>query len=199
MELLPFSPAGDILTTCLALLSMLGMFMLFLSRNYPLKISLPFCCYTGGLCTFLWLSSQYSDSYTLLSPPHALILPSVLCFSAYTLVHYYLSRFTDWVFFSEKKKVHWFYLFTKIKFHESIALCTSLLLLCFGVINMDYTIILTLLWLFLLKIWFFQAVRKLFFPNFLVSVHFLMYLCALEVVPILIFGELLRLTMQNYR
>lgn len=199
MELLPFYPAGDILTTCLALLSMLGMVILFLSRKFPLKISIPLCCYTGGLCTFLCMSSLHSASYNILSPPYSLIIPSTLCFSAYTLVHYYLSTFTNWVFFSEKKKVHWALLFSKMKFHESIALCTSFILLCFNTVNLEYTIILTFLWLFLLKFWFFVAIRKLFFPNFLVSIHFLAYLCALEIVPILIFGELLRITVQNYR
>lgn len=186
MTQLPFFPADSPLVTCLALLSTLGMLMLAFSRRRPLWYSLLLCCFNGGMALFVLSLSRMGDGIDRYAVPLIPILLSLLCFTAYTLVYYFLTIFVNWVFFDDKKKLQWSVFFSRAKYWEAISLWLCFMLFCFGALPRPAAVILSAISLIFAKLWFFQKVRTVFFPKILVSIHFFAYLCALEVVPILI-------------
>lgn len=186
MTQLPFFPADSPLVTSLALVSMLGMLMLVFSRRRPLWFSLLMCSFNGGMCFFILSLLRVGDGIGRYGMPVTLILSSVLCFTVYTLTYYILTKFVNWVFFDDKKKLQWSVFFSRAKYWEAILLWLCFMMLSLGALPMYIAIILSAIFLIFAKLWFFQKTRKVFFPNFLASIHFFTYLCALEIVPILI-------------
>lgn len=185
MELLPFVPQDDTIITLLVLSIALGVYFLSFKRKLNLWITTVLASSVAGLCTFLYWGN-IQQTYERFDVPYLQTAYFAIIFLAYYIVHYLLAVFTHWVFFDKKKLLQFNSVLTRATYLETLTFLIALLSITFQWHDATESVILSLILVIFVKLWYVAKVRKLFFNKIVACIHFFAYLCAIEMVPLLV-------------
>ncbi len=139
------------------------------------------------LCGFIvyTYTQGFSGQSLSVAQPYIILLAYMGCFLIYFIFKRLAYRFTDWVFFAKQQHKLW-------ADACSLALCTESLLffpatLALVYLDIDISQILTALFCIILlcKILLAYKCFSIFFPKIHCILHYFVYLCALEIVPLI--------------
>ena len=147
---------------------------------------------------FLYITRDGGETFVLDSPCEMIGIFSGV-FLAYFLVKLLAYKFVNLVFFGSKKSKHWTWVLTFIIALEGVALFPSVILQVYFsltvqiVVNYFFLILLLAKLLTIFKCW------AIFFRQIGVFLQIILYLCALEIVPLLSLGGILVLITDNLK
>ena len=112
----------------------------------------------------------------------------------YIGIKWSMYRFIDWIFFDKEKHKTWIQFYFNTTGGISLLLFPAVLLIIYSEIGYNKGNYLILIILFLAKILLFYKCFRNFFYHFHGFIHFIVYFCALEIIPlILLWKGLVRL------
>lgn len=112
----------------------------------------------------------------------------------YIGIKWSMYRFVDWIFFDKEQHETWIQFYFNTTGGISLLLFPAILLIIYSEIGFNEGNYLILIILFLAKILLFYKCFRNFFYHFHGFIHFIVYFCALEIIPlILLWKGLIRL------
>jgi len=154
-----------------------------LSNKFQLFLNLQTCLLLA-IISFLYVTDYVADTF-ILDFPYQLIIIFFGVFLAYFVGRAFLYKFINTVFFSSKKSKHWTWTQTFITALEGIALFPAVMLLVYFDLPMRNVVYYLIFVLLLTKILTFYKCWVIFFRQMSVFLQIILYLCALEIIPLL--------------
>lgn len=150
-----------------------------------------------ALVYFLLTRTYLSDTFVI--EQHQIIGLYALAILAYFLLKALLYSMVDMVFFDAKKIGQWMKSYLFLTSSEGVLLFPVVLLLSFFDLSMVGTLIYVGIVAILVKLLSFSRTYIIFFRNKAFSLQFFLYLCALEIVPLLFLGGVLVLMTEQLK
>ena len=147
-------------------------------------------CLLMGITSYFYVTHYISATF-ILDTPYELIGIFAAVFLGYFISKNLIYRAVNSVFFNGKKNIHWTWTFIFITALEGIALFPVVMLQVYFDLPMQNVAYYVILILFLTKILTFYNCWLIFFRQISVFLQFILYLCALEIVPLLLLGGIL--------
>ncbi|MBP5277327.1 MAG: DUF4271 domain-containing protein [Prevotella sp.] len=149
-------------------------------------------CVICALMCFFYVQENIAQTFILKSPYHLIGLFAAI-FLVYYLIKALLYTIVNQIFFGGKKNRQWLKSQLFIIAMMGIVLLPLVLLLSYFDLTIHNAIIYALVVLILVKILSFYKCYVIFFRGNALSLQFILYLCALEIVPIFLLFEVLRI------
>ena len=159
------------------------------SNRFQLFLNLQTCLLLGITCFFY--ITHYITATFVLDNPYELIAIYSGVFAAYFVGKTILYRMVNGVFFGSKKSKHWTWTLTFITALEGVALFPVVILLVYFDLAMQNVVYYVIFILILTKLLTFYKCWAIFFRQIGVFLQIIMYLCALEIIPLLSLGGIL--------
>ena len=161
------------------------------------RILLLLCLQTGllvGFLTYLF-NAQQSNCYFIVDEPYQLSGIFAAVYAGFFIVRILLYTIVNVVFFPGKKRRHWLWNITFITALEGVALIPVIVLHVFSVLSLESVAYYLIFILILAKILTIYKCWRIFFWQNSLSLQIILYLCALEIIPLLgLAGALMVLT-----
>ena len=159
------------------------------SNRFQLFLNLQTCLLLA-IISYLYVTAYVTNTFVLDSP-YQLIAIFFGVFLAYFVVKAFLYKFINTIFFSSKKSKHWTWTLTFITALEGVALFPVVMLLVYFDLPMQIVVYYFIFVLLLTKILTFYKCWVIFFRQMSVFLQIILYLCALEIIPLLSLGGVL--------
>jgi len=167
--------------------SMGNMFLLFLNVQ---------TCLLLAIIGYFYTITYIADTFVL-DEPHYLIAIYLGDFLAYFLLKYVVYKVVNSIFFGSKKSKQWRKTLTFITSLEGIILFPIVMLLVYFGVSMQNVVFIFIFILILTKILTFYKSWVIFFRQMSGFLQIILYLCALEIIPLLsLVGSLMLITDQ---
>lgn len=154
-------------------------------ENYAPLLVVSQLCFMGALLAYGYARSQWHVFFMPLTP-WMLLGAYLVCFLAYFLFKQIISSFVHWVFFPKSQQNVWWenalFLFSV----ESILFFPLLTIFIFIDIPVQKIVVIFAIFLLIVKILQTFKIQRIFFPKFYGCLHLFAYLCALEIVPLML-------------
>ena len=144
-------------------------------------------CLLLGVTWYFCTTHYMADSY-LLDSPYELMAIYFGVFIVYFLVKTILYRLVNAVFFDKKKNEQLAWVLSYIAALEGLAFFPAIILQIYLNISMQNIVYYFVLVLILAKLMIFYKSWVIFFRQISVFLQIILYLCALEIIPLLILG-----------
>ncbi|KGI60486.1 DUF4271 domain-containing protein [Prevotella sp. S7 MS 2] len=152
-------------------------------------------CLLISLLYFFYSKAQLNDTFVI--EQYQVIGIYTGSIAGYFLLKVILYSFINWVFFDRRRNIQWIHSYLFIGAMEGVLLFPAIMLLAFFNLSVSTISIYIIVVLALLKLLLFYKSYIIFFRERAVFVHFFLYFCALEILPLLaIWGALV--TMNGY-
>ena len=158
-------------------------------NKFQVFLNLQTCLLLGILCYF-YITHYVAETFVL-DEPYELIAIFIAVFAAYFLGKNILYRLVNAVFFDSKKNKHWAWTLTFINALEGVALFPIVLLQVYFDLAMQNVVYYLVFVLILTKLLTFYKCWLIFFRQISVFLQIILYLCALEIIPLLSLGGFL--------
>lgn len=152
-------------------------------------------CLLFGILSFLYTRTVVSDTFIVSQP--LIITYYTIAFFTYFLLKGILYWGISLVFFDMKKNEQWIKFMIFIISVEGILLFPLVLLLAYFDVNIQNAVIYVAVVVFLAKLLSFYRTFVIFFEKKALYLQFFLYLCALEITPLMLLGGSLML-MSHY-
>ena len=149
-------------------------------------------CLLWALLCFLYVQENVAQTFILKSPYHLIALFAG-SFLVYYLLKALLYTIINQIFFDGKKNEQWLKSQLFLVAMMGIVLLPLVLLLSYFDLSLHNAVIYALVVLILVKILTFYKCHVIFFSRNALSLQFILYLCALEIVPLFVFFGILRI------
>ncbi len=149
-------------------------------------------CVLCALLSFFYVQENVSQTFILKSPYHLIALFTA-SFVVFYLVKAFLYTVINKIFFDGKKNEQWLKSQLFLISMMGVVLLPLVLLLSYFDLTLNNALIYALVVLILVKILTFYKCYVIFFRRNALSLQFILYLCALEIVPLFIFYGVLRI------
>ena len=143
-------------------------------------------CIFAGLFLFNYVNDTAPDlmiQYSSLMLMGLYIAMSLV----YLFFKWLMYEFLGWIFFDKGRTNLWLDSYFTLIYYVGFALFPFVLLLIYFDLNIEYLVIIGLILALFVKILMFYKWIKLFFNNILALFLLILYFCALEIIPCLIF------------
>mgnify|MGYP002623103059 CR=1 FL=1 len=151
-------------------------------------------CLLLGVSYYFYMIYYVTDSL-IIDTPYQLIGIFSAVFVAYFIVKAVLYQAVNTVFFDMKKSQHWNWCFTWITVLEGILIFPAVMLQVYFSMHVHSVIYYLISALFLAKLFTFFKCWNIFFRQNGIFLQIILYLCALEIVPMLVlWGVLVLIT-----
>ena len=151
-------------------------------------------CLLGSLFYFLYTCMDAHDAFLFEQPVIIGIFAAI--FLAYFLLKFVLYGSVGWVFFDEKKNEQWGKSFLFLVSFQGLLMFPLVLLLVYFDISIESALIYVIAVVILVKLLAFYRIYIIFFRKNGAYLKIILYLCALEIVPLLALWGILGLTSQ---
>ena len=141
-------------------------------------------CLLLAIATFYYINRYVSDTF-LLDQPYGIIAIYFGLFLAYFSVKVMAYSAVNNVFFGSKKNKQWIGIFTFITSLEGVALFPAVMLQIYFNLPLQSVVYYLIFTLILTKILTFYKAWVIFFKQIGVYMQIILYLCALEIIPLL--------------
>ena len=159
------------------------------SNRFQVFLNIQTCLLLGITCYFY--ITHYVAATFILDTPYELIAIFSGVFLAYFAGKNIIYRMVNSVFFDGKKNRHWVWTLTFITALEGVALFPIVMLQVYFDLPMQNVVYYSIFVLILTKILIFYKCWLIFFRQISVILQIILYLCALEVIPLLSLGGVL--------
>ena len=153
------------------------------SNRFQLFLSLQTCLLLA-ITYFFYITHYVTDTFVL-DTPYEIIGIFFGVFIAYFIAKNIVYSIVNNVFFSSKKNRHWIWTLTFITALEGIALFPAVMLQVYFNLPMQNVVYYFIFILVLTKILTFYKCWVIFFRQISVYLQIILYLCALEIIPLL--------------
>ena len=153
------------------------------SNRFQLFLSLQTCLLLA--ITYYFYITHYVTDTFVLDTPYEIIGIFFGVFIAYFIAKNSVYSIVNSVFFSSKKNRHWIWTLTFITALEGIALFPAVMLQVYFNLPMQNVVYYFIFILVLTKILTFYKCWVIFFRQISVYLQIILYLCALEIIPLL--------------
>ena len=153
------------------------------SNRFQLFLSLQTCLLLA-ITYFFYITHYVTDTFVL-DTPYEIIGIFFGVFIAYFIAKNIVYTIVNNVFFSSKKNRHWIWTLTFITALEGIALFPAVMLQVYFNLPMQNVVYYFIFILVLTKILTFYKCWVIFFRQISVYLQIILYLCALEIIPLL--------------
>ncbi len=153
------------------------------SNRFQLFLSLQTCLLLA--ITYYFYITHYVTDTFVLDTPYEIIGIFFGVFIAYFIAKNIVYSIVNNVFFSSKKNRHWIWTLTFITALEGIALFPAVMLQVYFNLPMQNVVYYFIFILVLTKILTFYKCWVIFFRQISVYLQIILYLCALEIIPLL--------------
>ena len=153
------------------------------SNRFQLFLSLQTCLLLA--ITYYFYITHYVTDTFVLDTPYEIIGIFFGVFIAYFIAKNVVYSIVNNVFFSSKKNRHWIWTLTFITALEGIALFPAVMLQVYFNLPMQNVVYYFIFILVLTKILTFYKCWVIFFRQISVYLQIILYLCALEIIPLL--------------
>ena len=153
------------------------------SNRFQLFLSLQTCLLLA-ITYFFYITHYVTDTFVL-DTPYEIIGIFFGVFIAYLIAKNIVYTIVNNVFFSSKKNRHWIWTLTFITALEGIALFPAVMLQVYFNLPMQNVVYYFIFILVLTKILTFYKCWVIFFRQISVYLQIILYLCALEIIPLL--------------
>ena len=147
-------------------------------------------CLLLGIASYFYIS-HYITGVFITDSPYELIAIFSGVFMAYFICRIWIYRIVNAVFFGGKKNKHWSWTLTFITALEGVALFPVVMLQVFFDLPMQNVVYYLIFVLILTKLLTFYKCWVIFFRQIGFFLQIILYLCALEIVPLLSLGGVL--------
>ncbi len=144
----------------------------------------------GGFMAYVYTQCNYDLSQCTLSP-YILLFIFAGCFLLYFLVKTAAYSFMDWVFFDKAQHKLWISAYSFVISLECLLFFPAVLVFVYFDLSIQQASILLFSLLVFMKMLLAYKCFSIFFPRFYCLLHFFSYLCALEVVPLIVLWRLI--------
>lgn len=153
-------------------------------------------CIILSVISFLYISENIAITFTLSSE-----YPLIAILTGYYIVYFLLKNalyaIVNSVFFPSKKNEQWTRFFLCITAVEGILLLPALVLIVFFSFNTENILTYIIFTLGFVKILTFYRAFSIFFRQNTLKLQIILYLCALEIIPLVSWGTILKLIIDN--
>ena len=153
-------------------------------------------CLVLSVLTYLYIAENLVATFTL-SSEYLLIAVLIGCFIAYFLLKNALYTIVNSIFFPSKKNEQWTRSFFCITAVEGILLLPALVLIVFFSFNTQNILTYIIFALGFVKLLTFYRSFTIFFRQNPLKLQIILYLCALEIIPLVSWGTILILIIDN--
>ena len=153
------------------------------SNRFQIFLSLQTCLLLA-ITYFFYITHYVTDTFVL-DTPYEIIGIFFGVFIAYFIAKNIVYTIVNNVFFSSKKNRHWIWTLTFITALEGIALFPAVMLQVYFNLPMQNVVYYFIFILVLTKILTFYKCWVIFFRQISVYLQIILYLCALEIIPLL--------------
>ena len=153
------------------------------SNRFQIFLSLQTCLLLA-ITYFFYITHYVTDTFVL-DTPYEIIGIFFGVFIAYLIAKNIVYTIVNNVFFSSKKNRHWIWTLTFITALEGIALFPAVMLQVYFNLPMQNVVYYFIFILVLTKILTFYKCWVIFFRQISVYLQIILYLCALEIIPLL--------------
>ena len=154
-------------------------------------------CLLGGVMLFGYSQNKFDNFLGQLSP-RMLLVSYIGGFAAYILLKRLLILFVNWVFFSKKKRKIWNDIYSYIVSVESITFFPLALAYVYFQLSYETTIALFFFLFIITKFLLAFKTYYIFFRKSYGLFHLFVYLCALEVMPLLAIWKTLVIVTESW-
>ena len=215
---IPYAFRGDdVITGTLLLCFVVAMLLIAYSRSYLLQqmkglVYIPyltgshtfeggkksgilhiFCfltCVLLAITTYLYVTHYVTNSFVQ-DTPYLLIAIYCGIFAAYFLCRIIIYKVVNLIFFGSKKSKHWTRMLSMLTALEGVAIFPVIVLQVYADLPMQDVVYYFIFVLFLAKILTFSQCWFIFFRQIGFFLQIILYLCALEIIPLLSLGGVL--------
>ena len=153
-------------------------------------------CLLLAILSYFYVTNFITETFVLDAPYQVIAIYCGL-FMLYFLCKTFVYNLVNSIFFGGKKSRQWTWTFTFITALEGVALFPAVMLLVYFDLNMQYVVYYFTFVLFFTKILTFSKCWLIFFKQISVFLQIILYLCALEIIPLLsLAGALILITDQ---
>lgn len=139
-------------------------------------------CVLAGVCFFNYFNDVQPDLVRHVSPFVLLGVYVGVCL-LYLFLKWLIYSFLGWIFFDESTTNLWIESYSTLLYYLGFALFPFVLFIVYFDLNLQITVIIGLILVFLTGILILYKWLKLFCNNLYGSILLIMYFCALEIVP----------------
>nr|WP_325288706.1 DUF4271 domain-containing protein [uncultured Bacteroides sp.] len=143
-------------------------------------------CILAGVYLFICFNSFYPEAVHKFSPPLLLAGYAVTCV-VYLLLKWVLYSLLGWIFFDKETTSFWIESYSTLLYYMGFGLFLSILIVIYLNFSLQNCVIIGLILLGLVKILTLYKWIKLFCHNLFGSFLLILYFCALEITPCIIF------------
>lgn len=166
---------------------------ILLNRDSEMKTQTYVNLLTSFLVAIMFLhytSYAMPDVFNRISPYKLLLLNTCICF-AFLLTKFIGYQITNWTFFSQQNKGQWNNIYNLLTLIKAISyFLLTLVIVYFDLpIHVSIWILSFLIFTFILLLSF--KAKQIFFNYNLALIHLFLYLCTLEIIPLLALGWVL--------
>lgn len=142
-------------------------------------------CISAGIYLFNYF--VHTDRLLEKMVPHILILGIYIALVlSFIGAKWCMYSFIDWIFFDKEKYKAWIQFYFNTMSISGLLLFLAVLVTVYSGISFDYGNYLILIILLLTKLLLFYKCFKNFFNHFHGFLHFIVYFCALEIIPLIL-------------
>ncbi len=138
---------------------------------------------SSGLMLFTYLCSVYDlevSRYYIWS----ILLLCIGGLAGYHLLRWLLYCFVNWIFFERRERTQWMEGFYLMLTFESAVIYVLACVAIFYHLPLDVVVLAVTICYALLRLIVIPCTKRIFFPHFYGFLHFIAYLCTLEVLPL---------------
>ena len=145
-------------------------------------------CILGGFCLYDYFSDNSSLLFQIV--PHSLLL-GIYVTTIFLLVSFkWISySFINWIFFDKERNNYWIQTYFDLVSGISFLLFPVMLLIIYFNLGIQTSKVLIVFLLLFAKILLFYKSIRNFFKHVYGFLHFILYFCALEIIPLILFWK----------